>query len=144
MAEEKLTEKLQFVPKIWSVLVYLLLLIIVFLLFMGRKSEMLQIGFLLDWDEGFYTHISNFVISFYLVLVTGFVEILISGKLKGTYLIIILLIAANFIYEWFIPVLNTPDKTDALYGFAGSLAPLVYLFLFQKFGIKKNPLHKNP
>lgn len=142
MKSNNFFEKLKFVSRIWSILVYLLLFVAVSLLFAGRKSEDLRVDFLLDFDAGFYSHISNFVISFYIVLASGFIEILATGKMKGTCVVAFLLLLINFVYEWFVPILNTMDKIDAYYGFAGSLLPLVFLYFFMKYGIRENPLYK--
>ncbi|MDD3458720.1 MAG: hypothetical protein PHO74_04535 [Weeksellaceae bacterium] len=133
---------LQFVPKIWAVIVYFLLFAVVFLLFYGRKSEAVRSQFFLLRDPEFYSHISNFSISFMLCLVFGFMEILFSGKVKNTLWFAVLLILSNFIYELFIPFINTPDIEDAYYGLAGTLVPFVYFYFFKKFGITENPLYK--
>jgi|SRR5690606_20647099 len=134
---------LPYVPKIWATLVYFLLLVIVFILFLGRTIEGLQIPILMESFPGFYSHISNFSISCMICLVAGYMGILTSKKLTSAFFIGALLILANFAYEWFIPVLNTPDKIDAYYGFAGSLLPFPYFYFYQKFGLMPNPKFKS-
>lgn len=133
---------LKYISKIWSVLVYLILFIVVVLLFAGRSFKEIQIEFLMKELPGFYSHISNFVISFELCLVVGYLEVWFKQSLKGTIIFAGFLLLANFIYEWFVSVLNTPDKIDAYYGFAGSLSVFLYHFLNLKFGLMVNPMYK--
>jgi hypothetical protein len=132
--------KLAYLPKIGSTLGYFALLVIVFILFLGRKNEKVQIEFLMKNFPEFYSHISNFTISFMLILVIGYLNILQTGKLYFSIFMICVCIIANLVYENFIPILNTPDKIDAYYGIIGSILPLIYLILHQKWGIKPNPL----
>ncbi|HLV23822.1 MAG TPA: hypothetical protein VKY36_03470 [Moheibacter sp.] len=134
---------LPYVPKIWATLVYFLLFIIVFVLFLGRTVEGLQIPILMEKFPGFYSHISNFSISFMVCLVAGYMGILASKKLTSAFIFGALLILANFVYEWFVPFLNTPDKMDAYYGFVGTLMPFPYFYFYQKFGLKPNPKFKS-
>jgi len=126
-------------PKLWASLVYFLLLVIALILFLGRKFEPLQISILMEKFPGFYSHISNFSISCIICLVAGYTGILVSKKLTSVFLLGALLILSNFVYEWFIPILNTPDKIDAYYGFAGTLLPFPYFYFYQKFGLQPNP-----
>ncbi|MGB6094273.1 MAG: hypothetical protein WBF83_10995 [Moheibacter sp.] len=133
---------LKYVPTIFGISGYFLLFLLAFFLFLGRKSESLKIGGLLDFDPEFYTHTTNFSISLIICLVFGFTEILFTGKFKNSYWMGLLLIAVNFIYELFIPLINTQDIIDAYYGLAGTLIPFVYFYFLKKFGIAKNPLYK--
>lgn len=133
---------LKYVPTIFGISAYFLLFILAFFLFLARKSESLRIDRLLDFDPEFYTHTTNFSISLIICLVFGFTEILFTGKIKNSYWMGLFLIAANFIYELFIPLINTPDIIDAYYGLAGTLIPFVYFYFLKKFGITKNPLYK--
>lgn len=135
--------KLPYVVKFWGILLYIILLGGIYFLFSGRKSENTQFQILLELDSGFYTHMTNFVLSFVLVFISGFMEILMTRKLKNTFFISLGIILINFIYEWYIPILNTLDKVDAYYGFIGSLLPFPFLFILQKFGVKPNPLLVN-
>ncbi|MCB0507664.1 MAG: hypothetical protein R2739_09290 [Chitinophagales bacterium] len=131
-----------FLPKPWSVIVYLILFVIVLFLFFGRNIESIKIKALLNYFPDLYSHISNFSISFLLCLISGYMNIMKSGKLRDTWLFIVLLIAANFIYELFIPILNTPDVVDAFYGLIGTLMPLFYLYFYKNYGLMKNPKYQ--
>lgn len=131
--------KLPYSINILGITFYFAILAGVYYLFAGRNSESTQINFFLEWDAGFYSHMTNFVLSFVIVFATGFMEILRYRRLKSTLIIAIILIAINFIYEWYIPILNTLDKVDAYYGFIGSILPLPFLYLIKKWGVKINP-----
>lgn len=133
---------LKYVPTILGISVYFLLFLLAFFLFLGRKSESLRIGWLLDFDPEYYTHTTNFSISLLICLVFGFTEILFSGKIKSSYWMALFLIAVNFIYELFIPLINTPDIIDAYYGLVGTLIPFPYFYFLKKFGITENPFYK--
>ncbi|MEO9144031.1 MAG: hypothetical protein ABI237_00610 [Ginsengibacter sp.] len=45
---------------------------------------------------------------------------------------------ANFIYELWIPIMNTRDIVDVWYGAAGTLIGFMFLFVAKKHGIKVN------
>jgi len=134
--------QLPYIPKIWASILYLGLFVVVFLLFWGRKSEAVQWYFLLEICPDFYSHISNFAISFMLMLVGGYMGVLRTGRLKSSVWIFIFLIFANLIYEFFIPFLNTPDPIDAWFGIVGTFFAMIYLVCFQKWGILPNPILK--
>ena len=59
------------------------------------------------------------------------------SQITGFGLVIIL---ANFIYELWIPILNTRDIVDAYYGTAGVTSAYIFLFLVKQFGLKANAL----
>ena len=79
-------------------------------------------------NETVNSHITNFTLS--LLLSAG--KKYISNAVIG-----ILLIIANFIYELLLPVLNTRDVIDALYGLAGVTVSLIYLFVISRYGFVK-------
>lgn len=137
-----LESKTPFVPKIWAALLYFILFIIDFTLFGGRSMESLRFSFILQLEPDFYSHVSNFSISLMLCLVVGYINIMTTNKLKTTIFFSIFVVACNFVYEWFIPILNTPDKKDAFYGLAGTLVAFVYLVFYYFFGLKENPKYE--
>lgn len=130
---------LPFLPKIWASLLYFLILAVAFLLFLGRKNELFRLEFLLEIYPAYTTHISNFSIACMLVLVGGYFNVLRTGKLKYVYVLTLISIVINWVYELFFSVLNVKDTTDAIYGTVGSLVAFVYLIFFQKFGLIPNP-----
>ncbi len=48
----------------------------------------------------------------------------------------ILILLTNFIYEIWIPILNTCDIVDAYYGCVGVIAAFIFLMLTKGFGLK--------
>ena len=88
-------------------------------------------------NETVNSHITNFTLSLLLCTFIGY--LLLSGGKKyiSNAVIGILLIIANFIYELLLPVLNTRDVIDALYGLAGVTVSLIYLFVISRYGFVK-------
>lgn len=140
MKKQSLFSQFRYLPKLWAAVAYLLLFLGVFLLFLGRTVKSLRIPLLTDIFTDFYSHVSNFSISFMFCLVSGYMGIMQSGKMKPALIIGGLLLLANFIYEGFISVLNTPDRTDMYYGFVGALLPFVFFLFYRKWGLKGNEL----
>lgn len=132
-------KQLKFIPKIWSTILYFVLVGAVLIVFAARKLEALRFDFLNNLFPNYYQHISNFSISFMLVLVSGYTAVLVNKSLKVTYIYAFILIALNIIYELFLPFINTMDVIDAYYGIAGVILPFAYLIPYQKFGVKENP-----
>lgn len=132
-------KKVKYLPKISTSLIFLLFLAVNYLLFAGRKSETFRPGFILALFPGFYQHVSNFTISCVLYTGVGYAWLLMGLSLKNIIIFGIVIIAANFIYELWIPLLNTRDLMDAYYGCAGTLVGFIFLLLVKKFGLKNNP-----
>ena len=74
-----------------------------------------------------------------LCLVNGFISIMKTKSLKPVGIFAIILLFANLIYEWAIPLLNTPDLVDAYYGFVGTILPFLYFYFYKNFGFNPNP-----
>jgi|26BtaG_2_1085354.scaffolds.fasta_scaffold00012_39 hypothetical protein len=130
---------LPYVSKIWAIIVYFILLISVNILFLGRKTAEVRIPFLVDLVPFFYSHVSNFVLSFMICMVSGFMEILSTKKSTFTKAVAGFLILGNFVYEGYIPILNTTDTVDAYFGLVGAILPFVFFYFFKKWGLKANP-----
>ena len=83
------------------------------------------------------SHITNFTISLLLSVLIGYF-LLTYGKGFLSVLIVGGAVAlANGIYELCLPILNTCDSIDALYGLAGVAVSLAYLYLLDKIGFEK-------
>ena len=80
------------------------------------------------------SHITNFTLSLMMCTLIGYLLLLTGKKYISTIMVGILLIVVNFIYEIFLPVLNTTDIIDALYGLVGVVISLVYLCFIDKYG----------
>ena len=79
-------------------------------------------------------HITNFTLSLMMCTLIGYLLLLVGKKYVSTIMVGILLIVVNFIYEIFLPILNTTDIIDALYGLVGVVISLVYLYFIYKYG----------
>ena len=80
------------------------------------------------------SHITNFTLSLMMCTLIGYLLLLTGKKYVSTIMMGILLIVVNFIYEIFLPILNTTDIIDALYGLVGVVISLVYLYFINKYG----------
>lgn len=80
------------------------------------------------------SHITNFTLSLMMCTLIGYLLLLTGRKYVSTIMMGILLIVVNFIYEIFLPILNTTDIIDALYGLVGVVISLVYLHFINKYG----------
>lgn len=82
------------------------------------------------------SHITNFTLSVMLCVFIGYL-LLVAGKKYISNIIVGILVAlANYIYEAFLPILNTTDIVDAVYGFIGVLISLIYLYFINKYGFE--------
>ena len=88
-------------------------------------------------NETVSSHITNFTLSLLLCTFIGYLLLSAGKKYISNAVIGILLIIANFIYELLLPVLNTRDVVDALYGLAGVTVSLIYLFVISRYGFVK-------
>lgn len=141
--KKNLLKQLKYVPKIWSTVLYFVIVAIGMLLFAARSLESLRFDFLLQIFPNYHQHISNFSITMLLVLVSGYTTTLENKSLKRTYITALILIAVNVVYELYLPFFNTRDIMDAYYGIAGAVLPFLYLLPYQYFGIMDNQMYDN-
>ena len=80
------------------------------------------------------SHITNFTLSLMMCTLIGSLLLSTGKEYVSTIMVGILLIVVNFIYEIFLPILNTTDIIDALYGLVGVVISLVYLYFIGKSG----------
>lgn len=80
------------------------------------------------------SHISNFALSYVLCALIGLLLLSAGKRLRSALLFCLAVLAANLVYEAFLPVANTRDMIDALYGIAGSFAGGAYLCWLNAFG----------
>ena len=140
MELDKIFKSLKYVPKIWTALSYPLLLLISLTLFYGRNFEKIRIDSLLNVMPNFYNHISNFSLCFIIYITIGYVGVMLGMTLKHIFIIGLFISFLSLIIELLIPFLNTPDKTDAVYGILGVLLGFALLFIIKSYGLKTNEL----
>ena len=127
------------VPKPWAGIGYLLLLIVTFALFMGRSIPTLRSQAILGVAPDFYTHVSNFSISWLLYTAIGYQWLMSGAGLKPIVWLGVVMLLANIVYELFIPLLNTRDPVDAIYGVAGTALAFLVLWIMDRYGLVPNP-----
>ena len=85
-------------------------------------------GFLLD-------HITNFALCMLLLLIFGMTVLSSGGKLRSITAAALVMSVLNIVYECFIPILNTPDSLDAMFGIIGVAIAYVFLIMLRKNGL---------
>ena len=85
-------------------------------------------GFLLD-------HITNFALCMLLLLIFGMTVLSSGGKLRSITAAALVMSVLNVVYECFIPILNTPDILDAMFGIIGVAIAYVFLIMLRKNGL---------
>lgn len=134
-------KNIKYLPKIFTAISFLLLLILFVVLFLGRKEVVLRPNWLLIQLPDFYQHASNLCISYIIYSTVGYAWLLIGVKMSNIIVFGSIILLANFIYELWIPILNTRDIIDAYYGCSGTIVAFVFLVLVKKFGlILKKPI----
>lgn len=136
---KNLHPSMQFVPRAWAAIAHLLLLAGMFLLFMGRKPGAFRSQRMLDVLPGFYSHVSNLSLSYLLLAGVGFIWLMMGVSMRHVALAALGLLLANIAYELLLPVLNTRDPIDAVYGAVGALLGFVWLWLLARVGLKPAP-----
>lgn len=80
------------------------------------------------------SHITNFTISLMLCTLVGYLMLSMESKYRYVIIFGILIVVCNLIYEILLPILNTIDIIDALYGIIAVVLSLIYLFFIDKYG----------
>lgn len=87
-------------------------------------------------NEEITSHITNFTLSVLLCLLIGYFLLSVGKKYRTNVIAGVLLVCANWIYEMWLPILNTTDPIDAVYGTVGVLISLVYLYFIGRYGFE--------
>ena len=80
-------------------------------------------------------HITNFALCMLLLLIFGITVLSFGGKFRGITAAALVMSALNIGYECFIPIRNTPDILDAVFGVIGVAIAYVFLILLRKNGL---------
>ncbi len=130
---------LRFRPRLWAALLHLLLLGGAFVLFMGRKPGLFRAQAIVDRVPDFYTHVLNFSLSYLLLAGAGYLWVLLGVRLRVVAWAALALAVANVAYEGWLPLLNTRDPVDAMYGVAGTALAFAWLWLVTRYGLWRDP-----
>lgn len=82
------------------------------------------------------SHITNFTISLMICTLIGYLLLCYRKKYSTIIKIGLILISMNLIYETILPLINTIDFIDAIYGIIGVIISLLYLYFIDKKGFK--------
>ena len=123
-------------PRLWAAVLHLLFFAAASALFMGRKPGMFRSETILDRVPGFYSHISNFSLSWLFLAGVGFLWLMMGIRMRHMMLAALALIVANVVYELWLPLLNTRDPIDAIYGVVGALLALAWMWIIHRFGLR--------
>ncbi|HZW17424.1 MAG TPA: hypothetical protein VFF71_01300 [Luteimonas sp.] len=129
-------------PRLWAALLHLLLLAGVFALFLGRKPGMFRAQAVVDRVPDFYTHVFNFSLSYLLLAGVGYLWVLMGVCLRVVAWTALALAVANVAYEGWLPLLNTRDPVDAVYGIVGTALAFAWLWFVVRFGLSVDPQAK--
>ena len=80
-------------------------------------------------------HINNFALCMLLMLIFGITVLSFGGKFRGITAAALVMSVLNIGYECFIPIRNTPDILDAVFGVIGVAIAYVFLILLRKNGL---------
>ena len=70
----------------------------------------------------------------------GYMALLFDVKTRFLLVLALAFGGINMITESFITILNTPDLTDAYFGYAAVSVALTYLLIVKNYGLNPNPL----
>lgn len=80
-------------------------------------------------------HITNFALCMLLLLIFGITVLSFGGKFRGITAVALVTNVLNIGYECFIPIRNTPDILDAVFGVIGIAVAYIFLILLRKNGL---------
>lgn len=80
-------------------------------------------------------HITNFALCMPLLLIFGITVLSFGGKLRSITAAALIMSVLNIVYECFLPILNTPDIPDAVFGVIGVAVAYVFLIILRKNGL---------
>jgi hypothetical protein len=133
------TLELKRIPRLWAAVLHLAALALAGALFAGRRLAAFRWEPVLDRVPDFYSHVSNLSISYMLYTGVGYLWLALGVPMRAIAWLGLALAAANLLYETLIPILNTPDPVDALYGLAGIVLGASLLIAIDRYGLRPVP-----
>ena len=82
-----------------------------------------------------HDHITNFALCMLLLLIFGITVLSFGGKLRSITAAALIMSVLNIVYECFLPILNTPDIPDAVFGVIGVAVAYFFLIILRKNGL---------
>ena len=128
------------VPTPLAAVGYLLAFVAVCLLLAGRKVEGLRPELLLALAPTFYSHVYNFGLSYLCVAGIGYPWLMMGVPMRKVALLGAAAIVLNLLYEGLLPILNTRDMVDAVYGVVGAVLGLLLLCGFDRWWMRPAPV----
>ena len=129
--------KLKYVPTTGIVILFYLLLFFTLYLLLAKKYQQFRLPFVPFTIKDFYSHVSNFIISYNIVAAIAFIWLLQGASLKMCLWLCLAFIIINIGVERFVTVLNTRDIMDAGYGIAGTLLAFCFAWIVKQSGLKE-------
>ena len=127
-------------PRVWATLLHLAGLALANVVFAGRKHASFRWEPILDRVPDFYSHVSNLSISYMLYTGVGYLWLAFGVPMRMIGLLGVALAVCNIVYETAIPILNTPDPIDALYGLIGVALGAILLVVIERYGVRPGPV----
>lgn len=127
-----------YVAKPWAITAYFFLFATAVAVVLATDNARWRLLGLESVLPGFYTHTSNLILSFLLLLTYGFLRLHRGGGLREIMLLGAIIIACNVIYEVFLTLYNTRDIVDAYYGAAGVAVATAFFVLMKRYGLRPN------
>ena len=115
-------------------IIYLCIFVVCFLLLMCRWISAIYPNILL-LPSFILFHITNFSLSLMVMLTFGFTVLVFGGEMKIIKIAGLLVAVINISYEVILPILNTPDIVDALFGLFGVALSYIYLVRLKANGL---------
>lgn len=125
-----------FIAKPFATIIYILLMAVALFLFLGRSYDTLILPFL---DKEFYSHISNFTIAYLITSIVGFLWLQQGLQISRVIIFAAVVLLVNYIYELWLPLINTPDIIDGHFGAVGVLLATLFLVFVARKGLMPNP-----
>lgn len=139
MSANRIPSNFKRLLKPWAAVLHLALMGFGLALFLGRRSGLFRSDTLVTHVPDFYLHVSNASISLLLYAGVGYFWLMLGVSIRHLALAGVLLIVGNFVYELFVPILNTTDVVDAWYGVAGVLCGFITLWIVDRRGMVPRP-----
>lgn len=101
---------------------------------------MTAIGNNLKLFSGFLSTCIQSLYQLYAYTIIGYIWLLMGMKLRYIFILGLIILITNVIYEQWVSYLNIRDTVDIYYGIVGSLMGCVFLLFIKKYGLIQNDM----